>query len=84
MTEFDTMRARAEALHLHGLVPHWPEVATEAWVAPLLERVRGDAARLPRSGASTEGSPHRPLQATMCDFDWNWPVHAAAAPRFTH
>ena len=37
MTEFDTMRARAEALHLHGLVSHWPEVATEAWVAPLLE-----------------------------------------------
>jgi hypothetical protein len=37
MTEFDTMRARAEALHLHGLVSHWPEVATEAWVAPLLD-----------------------------------------------
>ena len=37
MTELDTMRARAEALHLHGLVSHWPEVATEAWVAPLLD-----------------------------------------------
>ena len=37
MTELDTLRDRAEALHLHGLVSHWPEVATEAWVAPLLE-----------------------------------------------
>ena len=36
MTELDTMRARAEALHLHGLLAHWPEVATEAWVASLL------------------------------------------------
>jgi hypothetical protein len=31
MTEFDTLRDRAEALHLHGLVSHWPEVATEPW-----------------------------------------------------
>ena len=37
MTELDTLRDRAEALHLHGLVSHWTEVATEAWVAPLLE-----------------------------------------------
>ena len=37
MTELNTMRDRAEALHLYGLVSHWPEVATEAWVAPLLE-----------------------------------------------
>ena len=37
MTELDTMRARAEALHLHGLLAHWSEVATEAWVAPLLD-----------------------------------------------
>ena len=36
MTEPDPMRARAEALHLHGLLAHWPEVAAEAWVAPLL------------------------------------------------
>ena len=24
MTEHDTLRARAEALHLHGLLAHWP------------------------------------------------------------
>ena len=42
MTEFDT-RARAEALHLHGLVSHWTEVATEAWVA-LAARLGREAA----------------------------------------
>ena len=35
MTELDTMRARAEALHLHGLVAHWPEVATQALSMPV-------------------------------------------------
>ena len=37
MTELDALRVRAEALHLHGLVAHWPEVATQTWVAPLLD-----------------------------------------------
>ena len=60
MTELDTMRARAEALHLHGLVSHWPEVATEAWVAPLLDWEE-NAARLPQPGASAEDRPYRPL-----------------------
>jgi len=30
-TEIDTLRARAEALHLHGLLTHWTEVATQPW-----------------------------------------------------
>jgi hypothetical protein len=58
MTEFDTLRDRAEALHLHGLVSHWPEVATEAWVAPLLfeweETQR--ACRNPISAASSRSA----------------------------
>ncbi len=37
MTDLDALRARAEALRLHGLVAHWPEVATQNWVAPLLD-----------------------------------------------
>ena len=36
-TENDTLRARAEALHLHGLLTHWPEVATQPWLAPMLD-----------------------------------------------
>ena len=59
MTELDTMRARAEALHLHGLVSHWPEVATEAWVAPLLDWEENQ--RACRSLERVEDRPHRPL-----------------------
>ena len=36
MIERDTQQARAGALNLHGLLAHWNEVATEAWVAALL------------------------------------------------
>ncbi len=68
MTELDTMRARAEALHLHGLLAHWPEVATEAWVAPLLgweeqERARRSLERRlgSPSGAIPTATPSEPL-----------------------
>jgi hypothetical protein len=33
MTEFDTLRDRAAALPLHGLVSHWPEVATDLHIS---------------------------------------------------
>src|ERR1700759_4159787 len=71
MTELDTMRARAEALHLHGLVSHWPEVATEAWVAPLLDWEENQRAcrSLERRLKTAHIGRFRPL----CDFDWNWP-----------
>ena len=36
MSERDTQRARAGALHLHGLLAHWSEVASETWVSALL------------------------------------------------
>src|SRR6201994_777554 len=64
MTELDTLRDRAEALHLHGLVSHWTEVATQAWVAPLLGGEKTPPP-LPQSAASTEDRPYRPLQAAL-------------------
>jgi hypothetical protein len=36
MTERETQRTRAVALNLHGLLAHWGEVASEAWVTSLL------------------------------------------------
>ncbi len=36
-SENATLRARAEALHLHGLLTHWSEVATQPWLAPMLD-----------------------------------------------
>ena len=71
MTDLDALRVRAQALHLHGLVAHWPEVATEAWVAPLLDwEERQRASRgLERRLRSAHIGRFKPL----CDFDWNWP-----------
>jgi hypothetical protein len=71
MTEFDTLRDRAEALHLHGLVSHWPEVATEAWVAPLLEWE--ETQRACRSLQRRLKTAHIGRFKPLCDFDWNWP-----------
>ena len=71
MTELDTLRARAEALHLHGLLAHWPEVATEAWVAPLLGWEEHERAR--RSLERRLGSAHIGRFKPLCDFEWTWP-----------
>src|ERR1700759_2193247 len=71
MTELDTLRDRAEALHLHGLVSHWTEVATEAWVAPLLEWE--ETQRACRSLQRRLKTAHIGRFKPLCDFDWNWP-----------
>src|ERR1700753_2075371 len=71
MNELDTLRDRAEALHLHGLVSHWTEVATEAWVAPLLEWKKPQ--RPSRSLQRRLKPAHIGRFKPLCDFDWNWP-----------
>jgi DNA replication protein DnaC len=71
MTEPDTVRARAEALNLHGLLAHWPEVATEAWVAPLLGWEEQERAR--RSLERRLKTAHIGRFKPLCDFDWKWP-----------
>ena len=35
-TGYDAQRARAGALHLHGLLAHWGEVASQGWVGSLI------------------------------------------------
>lgn len=67
----DTLRQRAQALHLHGLLQHWPEIAAESWVVQLI--LWEEQERLRRS-------LERRLQAarigrfkSLCDFDWTWP-----------
>ena len=71
MTELDPLRARAEALHLHGLLAHWPEVAAEPWVAPLLGSEEQERAR--RSLERRLGTAHIGRFKPLCDFDWAWP-----------
>jgi DNA replication protein DnaC len=77
MTEFDTLRDRAETLHLHGLVSHWPEVATEAWVATLLEWE--ETQRACRSLERRLRTAHIGRFKPLCDFDRNRPKHCDRA-----
>ena len=67
----DTLQPRVQALHLHGLLAHWPEIAGEPWIERLIhweeqERLRRSLER--RLQAARIG-PFKPL----CDFDWSWP-----------
>jgi DNA replication protein DnaC len=70
-TEIDTLRARAEALHLHGLLTHWTEVSTQPWLAPMLdwEEQQRASRSLERRLKTARIGRFKPL----CDFDWGWP-----------
>lgn len=37
MSDHDPLRARAEALHLPGVLAHWPEAAASDWLVKLLD-----------------------------------------------
>ncbi|WP_454741352.1 IS21-like element helper ATPase IstB [Cupriavidus necator] len=67
----ETLRSRAQALRLNGLVEHWSEVDGAEWVAPLIQWEEDERA-------------HRSLQRrirdarlgkfkSLGDFDWKWP-----------
>jgi len=71
MSERDPLRARAEALHLHGLLAHWTAVATQPWVAPLLDWEEQERAR--RSLERRLQTAHIGRFKPLCDFDWAWP-----------
>jgi hypothetical protein len=74
-TENDTLRARAEALHLHGLLTHWPEVATQPWLAPMIDWEEQQHAR--RSLERRLSAAHIGRFKPLCDFDW--PKHCDRA-----
>lgn len=71
MSDLETLRGRAEALHFHGLLAHWSEVATTAWVAPLLQWEEEERSR--RSLERRLRDAHIGLFKPVCDFDWKWP-----------
>jgi DNA replication protein DnaC len=70
-TEIDTLRARAEALRLHGLLIHWTEVATQPWLAPMLDWE--EQQRASRSLERRLKTARIGLFKPLCDFDWGWP-----------
>jgi DNA replication protein DnaC len=71
MNNVDALRARATALHLHGLTTHWSEVAGAEWLPPLLEWEEQERAR--RSLERRMKAAHIGRFKPLCDFDWNWP-----------
>jgi DNA replication protein DnaC len=76
-TENNSLRARAEALHLHGLLTHWSEVATQPWLAPMLDWEEQQRAR--RSLERRLSAAHIGRFKPLCDFDWTWPKHCDRA-----
>src|SRR3954467_1627470 len=71
MSDPTTLRARAGALHLHGLLAHWSDVATADWVAALLDWEEQERGRrsLERRLKDARIGRFKPI----CDFDWAWP-----------
>lgn len=71
MTDPDALRSRAEALHLHGLLAHWNEVATADWLPRLLDWEEHERRR--RSLERRLKDAHIGCFRPLCDFDWSWP-----------
>ena len=71
METIESLRQWAKALHLHGLLAHWPEVSAEPWVEPLLQWEQQERAR--RSLERRLAEAHLGRFKPLCDFDWSWP-----------
>ncbi|HEY3847172.1 MAG TPA: IS21-like element helper ATPase IstB [Acetobacteraceae bacterium] len=71
MSDPGALRARAAALHLHGLLAHWGEALGQDWLARLLNWEEQERHRrsLERRLKEARISRFKPL----CDFDWGWP-----------
>jgi DNA replication protein DnaC len=71
MTPDDPLRQRAQALHLHGLVAHWPEIVGAPWLEALIgwEEQERQRRSLERRLQAARIGRFKPL----CDFDWSWP-----------
>ncbi len=65
------LRQRAQKLGLYGLLANWEKVASEPWLADLLqyEEVERGRRSLERRLANAKLRRFKP----MADFDWHWP-----------
>lgn len=68
----EQLRSRAAALHLNGVLAHWPEAAATDWLPELLaweedERTRRSLERRLRDARIGRFKP-------LADFDWKWPT----------
>lgn len=67
-----TLRARAEALKLHGLVGQWDRWGGADWVAELI--AAEESARNGRSLERRIAAAKLGRFKDLADFDWNWPT----------
>lgn len=67
----DLLRQRAQALHLHGLIVHWPDVVDAPWLVPLLQWEEDE--RMRRSLERRLKSAQLGRFKALTDFDWKWP-----------
>ena len=65
------LRARAQALRLHGLLAHWQEAADAGWVETIVDWEEDERAR--RSIDRRLKAAHIGRFKPLCDFDWSWP-----------
>ena len=70
MMSLESLRERAAALRLYGLLAHWSEVVTADWLAPLIQWQEEERARrsLERRLTDARIGRFKPL----ADFDWAW------------
>lgn len=65
------LRERAEALHLHGVLAHWQEVADTDWIADLVQWEEDGRAQ--RSLERRVKNAHLGRFKHLSDFNWQWP-----------
>jgi DNA replication protein DnaC len=71
MSNLESLRTRAQALHLHGMLAHWPQIASADWVEPLIQWEEDERSR--RSLERRLAAAHIGRFKPICDFDWLWP-----------
>lgn len=66
-----TLRARAQALKLYGLLAHWDELGDAGWVSALLDWEEAERTR--RSEERRLRHAQLGRFKALADFDWGWP-----------
>jgi DNA replication protein DnaC len=71
MNDLDSLRARAKALNLFGLLANWEEAVAAGWVQALIDWEEQERAR--RSLERRLKAAHIGHFKPLCEFDWDWP-----------
>lgn len=67
----NSLRERATALRLHGILAHWPEIGACDWLAGFIEWE--EQARAQRSLERRIGAARIGRFKALADFNWTWP-----------